>query len=172
MDKATSYISDKTHTKVDIERLFLTFDGNLQIEGLFLEDTKGDTLVYSKSLEANVPLWAMIRGEGIGVDALYWEGLRANIVRKDSVSGYNFQFLIDALAPADTTAVAKDTTAAPMNIILGKLNFKDFDIVFDDAVAGIDSRFKIGSLFARMKTTDLENMCFEVAKLELDNHQL
>lgn len=169
VDKATSYISDKTHTKVDIERLFLTFDGNLQIEGLFLEDTKGDTLVYSKSLEANVPLWAMIRGEGIGVDALYWEGLRANIVRKDSISGYNFQFLIDALAPADTTAVAKDTTAAPLNIILGKLSFKDFDIVFDDAVAGIDSRFKIGSLFARMKTTDLEHMRFEVAKLELDN---
>ncbi|WP_235982447.1 translocation/assembly module TamB domain-containing protein [Gelidibacter maritimus] len=172
VDKATSYVSNKTNSTVEIERLFLTFDGNLQIDGLFLDDTKGDTLVYSKSLEANVPLWAMIRGEGIGVDALSWEGLRANISRKDSISGYNFQFLIDAFAPADTTTVATDTTAAPLNIVIGKLNFKDFDIVFDDAVAGIDSRFKIGTLNANMKTTDLEQMLFEASALELSDAQI
>lgn len=167
VDKATSYVSNKTHTKVEIERLFLTFDGNLQIDGLFLEDTKGDTLIYSKSLEANVPLWAIIRGEGIGVDALKWDGLRANIMRKDSIEGYNFQFLIDAFAAKDTTPVATDTTATPLNIVIGKLSFRDFDIVFDDAVAGIDSRFKIGTLNATMKTTDLEHMNFEASELNI-----
>ncbi|MCK0114605.1 translocation/assembly module TamB [Gelidibacter sp. F63206] len=172
VDKATSYVSNKTNTKVEIDRLFLTFDGNLQIDGLFLEDTKGDTLVYSKSLEANIPLWAMIRGEGIGVDALHWDGLRANIIRKDSIAGYNFQFLIDAFAPADTTAVATDTTAAPLNIVIGKLNFKDIDIVFDDAVAGIDGRFKIGTLNANMKTTDLEQMIFEASALDLTDARI
>lgn len=169
VDKATSYVANKTHTTVEIERLFLTFDGNLQVEGLFLDDLKGDTLIYSKSLEANVSLWAMIRGEGIGVDALKWDGVRANITRKDSVAGYNFQFLIDAFASPDTTTVESDTTAAPLNIILGKLDFKNFDIVFDDAVAGIDSRFKIGNLSAHMKSTDLEHMHFEASKLELDD---
>ncbi|WP_417370354.1 translocation/assembly module TamB domain-containing protein [Gelidibacter japonicus] len=172
VDKATSYVSNKTNTKVEIDRLFLTFDGNLQIDGLFLEDTKGDTLVYSKSLEANVPLWAMIRGEGIGVDALHWKGLRANIIRKDSIAGYNFQFLIDAFATTSSPTVATDTTAAPLNIVIGKLNFKDFDIVFDDAVAGIDSRFKIGTLNAAMKTTDLEHMIFEASALELSDARI
>lgn len=172
VDKATSYVSNKTNTKVEIDRLFLTFDGNLQVEGLFLEDTKGDTLVYSKSLEADVPLWAMIRGEGVGVDALYWDGLRANIIRKDSVTGYNFQFLIDAFVTQDPKPVATDTTAAPLNIVLGKLNFKNFDIVFDDAVAGIDSRFKIGTLNAKMETTDLEHMNFEASALELSDARI
>ncbi|MBJ7880793.1 translocation/assembly module TamB domain-containing protein [Gelidibacter salicanalis] len=172
VNKATSYISNKTNTKVEIERLFLTFDGNLQVDGLFLEDTQGDTLVYSKSLEANVPLWAMIRGEGVGVDALDWEGVRANIKRTDSIEGYNFQFLIDAFAVTDTTAVATDTTAAPMSIVLGKLNFKDFDIVFDDAVAGIESRFKIGKLQANMKTTNLERMIFEASNLSLTDAKI
>ena len=170
--KATSYVSDKTNTKVEVERLFLTFDGNLQIDGLFLEDTKGDTLIYSKSLEANVPLWAMIRGEGIGLDALDWEGVRANITRKDSIIGYNFQFLIDAFASGAPTPLASDTTAAPLNIVIGKLNFKDFDVVFEDAVIGIDSRFKIGALSAAMKTTDLEHMRFEASNLKLSNARL
>ncbi len=173
VEKATSYVSNKTHTKVEIERLFLTFDGNLQVDGLFLEDTKGDTLIYSKSLEANVPLWAMIRGEGIGVDALSWEGVRANIIRKDSIGGYNFQFLIDAFASENTTtSVVDTTTAVPLNIVLGKLNFKNFDVVFDDAVAGIDSRFKIGSLHAAMKTTDLKHMRFEASELNLSDARI
>ena len=170
--KVTSYVSNKTNTKVEIERLFLTFNGNLQIDGLYLEDTKGDTLIYSKSLEANLPLWSLIRGEGIGVDGLYWEGVRANIIRKDSIQGYNFQFLIDAFATEDTTTVAKDSTAAPLNIVLGKLNFKDFDVVFDDEVAGIDSRFKIGTLNAKMKTTDLEHMKFEASELKLSDSRI
>ena len=172
IDKATSFVSNKTNTKVEIERLFLTFDGNLQIDGLFLEDTKGDTLVYSKSLEANVPLWAMIRGEGIGVDALNWEGLRANIIRKDSIEGYNFQFLIDAFASKEKAPTVVDTTSTPFNIVIGKLNFKDFDVVFDDKVVGIDSRFKIGTLNAAMKTTDLEHMKFEASALQLSDARI
>ncbi len=172
VDKAVSYISNKTHTKVAIEKLFITFDGNVQLEGLYLEDKKGDTLVYSKSLEANVPLWSMIRGEGVGVDALEWQGVRANIVRKDSIEGYNFQFLMDAFVTADSSTVAIDSTAAPLKIVLGTLNFKDFDVVFDDEVIGIDSRFKIGTLTANMKTTDLEHMKFEASKLELTNSNI
>ena len=56
VDKMVNYVSDKTGTKVAIDKLFLTFDGDLQLDGLYLEDLKGDTLVYSKSVEANIPL--------------------------------------------------------------------------------------------------------------------
>ncbi|OBX26812.1 hypothetical protein A9996_03105 [Gelidibacter algens] len=172
VDKVVSYISDKTNTKVEIENLFVTYDGDIQLDGLYLEDKKGDTLIYSKSLEANIPLWAMIRGEGIGVDALDWEGVRANIIRKDTLNGYNFQFLIDAFAATDTTTVATDSSAAPLNIVLGKLNFKDFDVVFDDAVAGIESRFDIGTLNADMETTDVQKMVFKASTLKLTNSNI
>lgn len=172
VDKVVSYISGKTNTKVEIDRLFLTFDGNLLVEGLYLEDKTKDTLIYSKSLEANVPLWSMIRGEGIGVDALDWEGVRANIIRKDSIDGFNFQFLIDAFAPADSTTVQTDSTAVPLNIVLGNLDFKDLDVVYDDAVVGLESRFKVGTLHANMEKTDLEHMIFEASTLELSNSNI
>jgi translocation and assembly module TamB len=167
VDKVVNYVSEKTHTIVKIEKLFITFDGDVQLNGLYLEDKKGDTLVYSKSLEANVPLWKMIRGEAIGVDALDWDGLRVNIIRKDSISGYNFQFLIDAFASSDTTTVKNDTTSTPLDLVIGNLNFKNFDVVFNDAVAGIDSRFKIGTLKAHMETTNVEHMVFDASEIEL-----
>ena len=67
VSKAVNYVFNKTNTKVDIEKLFITFDGDIQIDGLYLEDKKGDTLVYSKSLEAGIPLWEAINGN-IGND--------------------------------------------------------------------------------------------------------
>ena len=167
--KVVNYVSSKTGTKVAIDKLFITFDGDLQLDGLYLEDTKGDTLVYSNSVEANIPLWKMIRGEAVGVDALDWNGLRANIFRKDSISGYNFQFLVDAFAPSDTTTVAIDTTSAPLHIVIGHLNFQNIDIVFDDAVVGIDSRFKIGEFDAVIETTNIEEMTFIASNIALSN---
>ncbi|GAL88943.1 translocation/assembly module TamB domain-containing protein [Jejuia pallidilutea] len=160
-----SYISNKTNTKVAVDKLFVTFGGNIQLDGLYLEDTKGDTLIYSKSLEANIPLWSVITGKAIGVDALYWEGVKANIVRKDSINGYNFNFLIDALATTDTTTTTTNTN--PLNLVLGDLNLNNFDIVFNDAVAGINSHFKIGKLHADMETTNVEHMVFKASNLEL-----
>ncbi len=172
VDKVVSYVSDKTNTKVEIEKLFITFDGDIMLKGLFLEDKKGDTLVYSKSLEADVPLWPIIRGNGVGVESVDWEGLRANIIRKDSVSGYNLQFLIDAFASEDTTIVATDTTSAPMNIIIGDLNFEDFDVVYNDAVLGIDSRFTVGELELEMDKTDIENMDFRASEGTIKNSRI
>src|SRR5690606_38814808 len=72
--RAVKYVSGKTHTKVEIDKLFITFEGNIMLDGLYLEDTKGDTLIYSKSLEADVPLLPISRGNGIGVNYLDWEG--------------------------------------------------------------------------------------------------
>jgi translocation and assembly module TamB len=170
--KIVTYVSNKTKTKVAIDKLFITFDGDLQLDGLYLEDQKGDTLVYSKSLKATIPLWKIIRGEAVGVDALDWDGLRANIIRKDSISGYNFQFLIDAFVPKGTTTVAQNSYTEPLNLSIGNLNFTTLDLVFDDAVIGINSRFQIGELKADLATTDIENMIFDASELELNNSKI
>ncbi len=83
-----------------------------------------------------------------------------------------FSFLIDAFASTDTTTVETDTTSTPLNLVLGNLNFNNFDIVFDDAVAGIDSRFKIGKLKAQMETTNLEDMIFDASTIELSDSNI
>lgn len=167
VDKAVNYVTNKTNTKISVDKLFLTFKGGLQLDGLYIEDTKGDTLMYSKSLEANLPLWSMIKGNSVGVDNLEWNGLRANIIRKDSISGYNFQFLIDAFVTEDTTSVVEETTSKPLNIVLGNLDLKNINVVFNDEVLGIDSHFKIGNLTANMDKVDLEKMTFNADEISL-----
>ncbi|WP_415223835.1 hypothetical protein [Psychroserpens sp.] len=115
-----------------------------------LEDKKGATLVYSKSLEANIPLWKIVNGEAVGVDTVDWDGLRANVIRKDSIYRYNFQFLLDAFVWAKATSVAVDTRSTSLPLLIGKLNFSTVYILFNNAVTGIDSRFQIGKLEAHI----------------------
>ncbi len=172
VNKVVNYISNKTNTTVSIEKLFITFDGDIQLDGLYLEDKKGDTLIYSRSLEANIQLWSMIKGESFGMDDLDWDGVRANIIRQDTIEGYNFQFLIDAFVTPDATAVQSDSISKTSAVMLGKLNFKELDIVYDDAVTGIESHFKIGALNADMETTNLEQMVFEASRLTLSNSKI
>lgn len=169
VDKAVNYVTGKTNTKITVDKLFLTFKGGLQLDGLYLEDTKGDTLVYSKSLEANLPLWGMIKGGAVGVDNLKWNGLRANIIRKDSLSGYNFQFLIDAFASEEPTLVVEETTSEPIDIVLGNIDLSNINVVFKDDVLGIDSHFKIGNLTANMDKVDLQKMIFNADEISLSN---
>lgn len=169
VQRAVKYVSEKTNSDVAIEKLFITFRGNVMLKGLYLSDAKGDTLVYSKSLEASVPILPLLRKNTVGVDYLKWEGLKASVYRKDSIEGYNFQFLIDAFASDESDSIEKDTTSSSPRIIIGDVFFSDFDLQFDDAVMGIDARLDLGNLAFRMKKTDLEKMDFRAAEISLSN---
>lgn len=169
VDKATSYISDKTNTKVEIDRLFVTFSGNVFLEGLFLEDKQGDTLVYSKSLEVDMPLWPIIRGNGISLDEVDWTGLQANIIRRDSVQGFNYQFLIDAFSATDSTATKSTEDTSQTEFKIGEVNFNDFDLVFKDDIIGMDSSLKLGMLELEIEEMDLETFRFHVNDLNIEN---
>ncbi|QCX38889.1 translocation/assembly module TamB [Aureibaculum algae] len=168
VNKVITYVSEKTNTKVEIDKLYITFGGNIMLNGLYLEDTKGDTLVYSNSLEANMPLWSIINGKGIGIDNLVWNGLKAHIIRKDSIEGYNFQFLIDAFT-SKNTEFQNETTSGPLEIILESVDLNAFDIIFDDAVLGIESRFVYGNLSLTMAKIDIEKMDFRTTSISLSD---
>lgn len=173
--EATKFVSNKTNTEVNIDKLFVTFSGKVSLQGLYLEDKKGDTLVYSKELEAAIPLIPIIKGEPISLNRLTWNGLKANVYRKDSISGYNFQFLIDAFAgdPAEAKPEEAQLQDQEMpEIYVGSIDFADFDLTFDDEVMGIDAKLNLGKFKFRGKNIDLNKMEFEAKKLQLENTKI
>jgi len=169
VDKGISYLSEKTNTKVSLEKAFITFSGNIEIQGFYIEDKKGDTLLYSNSLDADVPFIPIIKGTGYVVNSIKWSGLKANVVRKDSLEGFNYQFILDAFASQDSTVVDTTTTSAPLKLQLGDFNFEDFKISFNDEVGGISADVQLESLQFEMEKTDLEKMDFSIDNAKLKN---
>lgn len=166
VQKAVNYVSNKTHTEVAIEKLFITVNGNIYLKGLYLEDEKGDTLVYSKSLELDVPIIPIIKGDGIAVNSIDWRGLRANVVQTDTLEGYNFQFIIDAFASGDKTEITTDEEEQnnePLKLKIGSINLQDFDLIYEDVATGMDSELRFEELSLNVDKIDLETMDFQVA---------
>ncbi|HTO36899.1 MAG TPA: translocation/assembly module TamB domain-containing protein [Brumimicrobium sp.] len=169
VDKATHYLSEKTKTEVSIKKLFITFTGKLNLQGLYLEDLNGDTLLYSEELKANIPLFPIIMGNPISINGVKWKGLRANVVRKDTITGFNFQFLIDAFASDDKPEKVDTTGSEPPKISVGTIRFTDFKVNFDDAVNGMKANLDLGKFYLKGKNIDLKNMDYEVAKISIEN---
>lgn len=169
--KIVSYVSDKTGTKVEIKKFYITFGGNIYLEGLYLEDNKGDTLLYSGSLEANIPLLPIIRGNGITVDKIDWNRLKANIIRKDSLSGFNYDFLINAFASSadNTKTEIKTKPQNTLSLMIKKINFSDFDLTFKDNVNGMEANILLGELELNINNLDWENMRFDIAEAHIKN---
>ncbi|MFD1095901.1 translocation/assembly module TamB domain-containing protein [Salegentibacter chungangensis] len=167
-DKFVSSLREKTNTKIELEKLFVTFSGNIELNGLYLEDEKGDTLVYSKYMEANIPLWPIIKGNAIAVEELKWEGLKANIIRNDSVSGFNYSFLTEALS-SDSTTTRENPGSSSTKIRIGDISLKNIDVTYKDKPGAIDSQFIIGELKLELKETDLEKMRFSADDAHISN---
>jgi hypothetical protein len=96
----TSYISSKTHTKVEIKKIHIAFPTSIVIKGLYLEDLKKDTLLYIGCVSADIAFNDLFDKKiHILVFALQDMNLKVYRTGKDSL--YNYDFLLKAFS--DTT---------------------------------------------------------------------
>ncbi len=177
VDKATTFVSNKTQTTVSIDKLFLTFSGNLFLEGLYLEDKAGDTLLYSRSLEAGVEIAPLIRTGAINLTKLEWDGLRANVSRTGQSEKFNYEFLIDAfITQSGEDLITGDPTAQgesqPLEISLSPISLSDFDLSYVDEVMGINASLILGSLVLEIPVLDLGKSEYRISELSIQNTQI
>src|SRR5690606_31545519 len=172
--KAVDFAKEKTGTEVAIDRLFITFSGNIFLEGLYMEDQKADTLVYSESLETGLAVLPLIRSGAIHISKLEWEGLKANVLRDQETGKFNFDFIMEAFQ-SDTTAVEptpSDTASTLPDIDLGPIRMKNFDLSYVDEVMGIEGQFRLGEFSLDMERLDLNKMDFYIQDFLFSNSSI
>lgn len=168
-NRLVNYVSNKTNTKVAIDKLFITFGGDIQLNGLFLEDKAGDTLVYSKTIEANLAIWDMVSGKTQTIDALNINGLTAKVKQNDSITGFNYAFLISSFTSPETETSTEETPTNKAPILVKDFNFNRINITYKDAVSGIDSRVVFKTFKGNDFTLNTESMTFAAEALKLNN---
>ncbi len=168
--KATAFVSGKTKTRIEIDRLYVGFPKSIVLEGVFSEDLNRDTLLYLQQLEIDVALWDLLDNK-LSISSFELEGLTANIKRTLPDSSFNFDFFIKAFVksqPNETKAEA-DTAAGNFVVQIEKVHLQRIKLLYDDAVSGMYAKANIGNLELSMKEIDLENMRFKADELLLAN---
>ena len=164
---ATDYVSNKTHTRFEIERVGITFPKSIFLNGVFLEDQHHDTLLYAGKIKVDIDMMGLIKSK-VYIHSLLLQDINGKISRTENDSLFNFNFLIAALTSPDNNPVEKDTTQKKTDFDINKVKLENIQVIYDDRYSGIVSDLRLQNLDLNADKLDLENQVYEIDKLIID----
>jgi len=172
-DKAINYLKDKTKTEVSLESIKIALPKDVVLNKFYIEDRKGDTLLYAQKLSVDINLFKLLSNK-VEINNISLQKIRANVTRINPDTSFNFSFLVDAFMSEQEKPeeeVAKDTTST-LKFSIEKVAFEDIGIVYRDDVAGNDVKLNLGEFTANIKDFDLNNQHYVIKSLALKNTSL
>ncbi len=169
-DKAVTYLKNKTKTEVRLESIKISWPKDVLLNKFYIEDRKGDTLLYAEELKADISLIKLLKNT-VEINNIELKNIRANVKRVSPDTTFNFSFLVDAFM----TEEKKDpdaTKSAPLKFRMDDVLFTNIGINYQDDVAGNDAKIRLGELKAKIKDFDLAKQNYVVQSLSLKNTSL
>ncbi|MDX2068256.1 MAG: translocation/assembly module TamB domain-containing protein [Haliscomenobacter sp.] len=121
IDETTKAISKTTHTRTEVGHFRLSFFNQVVLKDVYFEDDQGDTLLFCKSLNAQIKLSpiTLIR-EGLVFDELSIREGRFNIQKAPASELNNLEILLQRLFPPQPEGPKKEKK--PFGLAIKKLN--------------------------------------------------
>lgn len=165
---ATSYISDKTNTKVEIEKVSIAFPKSVVIEGLYLEDLNRDTLLYAGMTKVNIAFSDLLKDK-ITVNSFALKDVNINLHNAEADSVFNYNFLLTAFG--DTTVKAEPDTmaASAWTFSLKEVSLENIRLRYNDQFGGMDVKASLQNLKLEMEDLDLEESIYSIDDLLVEN---
>jgi hypothetical protein len=143
-DKVQSYLQDKLKTKVVIGSVNYSLPISVEINNIYVEDQKKDTLLYGEKIAADISLFKLIWGT-TDIQKLSFKNIFINANRAQKDTTFNYQFIINAFSTGKSTNPVKDTADLKLN--LSRLILENVSFRFKDKNGGID-------IYAAIKNLD------------------
>jgi translocation and assembly module TamB len=166
--KIIGYVSRKTHSKLSLEEINISFPKYIVLKELYIEDQKKDTLLYSHLLKVDVDLWKLF-SKKIEINTVVLEKLTGHVSRILPDSSFNFSFIPAAFADKGAEPAKKDTSKSTWQFSILEVRLKDIFLTYNDAVSGNDAAVKLGYFAIRMDAFDLNMNRYKVRNIELKN---
>ncbi|HWY12416.1 MAG TPA: translocation/assembly module TamB domain-containing protein [Bacteroidia bacterium] len=124
--KYASYLSSELGTRVEIDKLKIQFVKSVDLEGVFIEGTKHDTLLYSKLIKVKLDNFNYSK-QTLKISEVRLSDTKANIIKYKDQNDFNFQQLVNYFSSGDTTNKKSNST---WKITYGKLVFNNIDFAY------------------------------------------
>ena len=134
--KAINYLKTKTKTEVSLESIKIALPKDVVLNKFYIEDRKGDTLLYAEKLAVDISLFKLLKNT-VEINNIELKNIRANVKRINPDTTFNFSFLVDAFMSDQKKPekkVDQDTTST-LKFSVDKVSFEDIGITYRDDVA-------------------------------------
>ncbi len=161
---ATTFVSNKTHTRVEIKNVSISFPKSVVIEGLYLDDLKKDTLVYAGKVKVNIVLYDLILNK-ITINSFAIENLDLNLYSTKTDSLFNYNFLLTAFADSTKVDTGKSNTTSAWTFTLDNVTLKNIRLRYDDEFGGMNVSASLEKSELKMNKIDLPNSVYDMDDL-------
>lgn len=162
---ATSFVSHKTHSRVQIENVSISFPKSVVIKGLYLEDLQKDSLLYAGKIEIDLQFYGLISKE-IVIKSLTLQDLNINLHNSKTDSLFNYDFLLKAFS--NSTKKAETKAPSLWTFSINSVNLKDIRLHYDDKFAGLSIAASLHKLKLQIEALDFKKASFKFDKLLVD----
>lgn len=166
IQQVVSFLEKKIKTPVKIEKVSLDLPKLLVLEGVYFEDQKKDTLLAGDQLKVDISLLKLLNNK-VEINEIDLRGITAKIDRTLPDSSFNFDYIIRAFVSEEIKEPKPEDTTSTMEFSIDKINLDRIRLVYKDDVIGTNADFNLGHLDTRIKTFDLNNMRFEIPKVNI-----
>ncbi|MDR2954035.1 MAG: translocation/assembly module TamB [Prevotella sp.] len=169
-DFAVGILKDKLKTEISIDEVRLKLFNHVTLHGIYIEDQARDTLLYANYLDVTLSPWEFIKSSKLQITGIDIDDFFINVNKQDSISDFNFQFVINAFASTDTTST--DTTKSALTVVIEDINLKNgrlnYDVLSDTITPGLFNASHI-SLYDFNANVDLNSIDSEKFDIALNN---
>jgi len=96
-NKLQSYLQDKLKTRVVIGSINYSLPNSIEINNIYVEDQKKDTLLYGERISIEIKMLQLIWGN-TDIKKVALKNIFLNVNRGEKDSVFNYQFIINAFA--------------------------------------------------------------------------
>jgi translocation and assembly module TamB len=164
--KAVAFLEKKLQTKVTIGKVYIGLPKKVVMEDVYVEDRQKDTLLMAGSLKMNLNVLKLLFYGEIDVNKTEIKNSLSKIKRQLPDTTFNFQFIVDAFAPKDTSRDPNDTTLTPLS--LGSVTLDNVRLVYNDVVTGSDMETWIEHLDTKIDNFDPKHSVFDFPETNID----
>ncbi|HTM64742.1 MAG TPA: translocation/assembly module TamB domain-containing protein [Flavipsychrobacter sp.] len=160
--KTAEVLAERLKTKVALKNVRIDFLNHLLIEGLYIEDHAGDTLLYAGRAEARITDWFILRKDKPVIHYIGLYDAYGHLYRTAKSGDWNYQFVIDAFDTGKKDSTKKQNE---LELDLKKLDVQRARFHMDDAWAGSDLDINIGNLQVNADAIDIKKRKIDIRSI-------
>ncbi|MBW6492323.1 MAG: translocation/assembly module TamB [Lentimicrobium sp.] len=164
---AIDFVSSRTLTKIELDKISISFPKKVVINGLYLEDLNKDTLLYAGEVKINIRLFALIKNK-VDISSFALDDAVLNLSRAEADSLFNFNFLLTAFSDTSAKKTVEPEKTSKWIITIDKVGLKNNRFLFDDLYGGTYAALNVKQLKLTMDRIDLANLIFKIDEVSVD----
>ena len=165
---SVSYLSRKTHTRVALKSIKVSFPKSVVIEGLYLEDINKDTLIYAGETKLNLAFIELLSNK-IHVSSFSLEEVNLNLYNTEIDSLFNYNFLLTAFSDTTRPIIVEPKIKSKWTFSIDNIILKNIQLHYNDNYGGTNVTAVLKQLILKIDQVNIVKSIYNINELFIDN---